>query len=221
MIIKLLFLFLSLFIYTSLVFSQGFNIPQPVFNAPKNNSFSQPKQQLQSLSHFMKSKYLGITVDYIDRNQKVKLDEEFNKERGDVVEIITNKEGHFLRLEDKIRLKIEYQVAQSGDPRFVSQMQGTDEQALQLQVLQTQAFINQSLASIGTDRAADASSSLVSNAQANSAQSQAPSFTSSEEIIYTDLRDGRKKKSGAIANLEGVFLTDGSPVVFKFVREKK
>ena len=163
-------------------------------------------------------KYLGITIDYVDGTEEEVLDERFNTKHGDVREILTNKDGHFLVLENEIRVKIEYTVSQSGDPRFVNQMNGTDAQSLHLQVLQAYEFMNKSIAGIGNDKSTDMSSSILSNTQASSTST---TFASSEDIIYTDLRDGRKKKSGAVANLDGVFLTDGSPVVFKFVREKE
>jgi hypothetical protein len=221
MVRKIFLLFPTFLFFTPLIFSSGFNIPPPIFTPPQQNSFTQPKQQVQSLSHFLQSKYLGITIDYYDLTEDVVLDEEFNLKQGDVLEILTNKNGHYLVLEGDIRVRIDYSVSQSGDPNFVGQMNGTDTQSLQLQVLETQSFINQSIASIGNDQASDASSSVLSSAQAaNSAQTSSPVFTSSEEIIYTDLRDNRKKKSGAIANLDGVFLVDGAPVIFKFVRDK-
>lgn len=206
----------------SVINAQGFNIPQPVFTAPQNNNFSaQPSQQVQSLSHYLKSKFLGITIDYVDQSKYKGYDDRFKLEQGDVLEIITNQSGHFMVLDDGTRVKIEYEVSQSGDPSFIQEMNGTNQQALQMQVLQTQAFINQSLASIGSQGSTDASSALLANAQSNYTQNQTSSFTSTEEIIYTDLRDNRKKKSGAIANLDGVFLSDGSPVNIKFVKEDK
>lgn len=167
-----------------------------------------------SLVHYLQSRYLGLEIDYSigtivpDASQK----------KGEVSNVVTGKEGYFFILVDGTWVKVIFQAqatnffARNGNRRFKSKKE------IQIQLLKNEQFINSQLAKVGAESERQGNTTFESISQAEQLIPDGKDdFTSSEEIIYTDLNSGRQAKGNVLVSSDGLVLEDGTPISIQFV----
>lgn len=193
------------------------SLPTPILPTMQDAQQTLAPRKSLSIVHYLKTKYLGTTVEYEDpklskkKKQTIKL-------MGEVKEIILNTDGYTLVLDDGVRLSVIFEVSQSGDPQLARQLK-TDDVSVQMQVLQAMQFENAMLASVGREGGGQSAAAASSLDQLRTLTNRHSNFESGEEIVYTDLRTSKKEKSFAFVSLKGLFLESGDPVGVRLEKE--
>jgi len=191
-------------------------IPSPILPTQLEAQQTLAPRRSLSIAHYLKTKFLGATVDYLDPKLSKKKKQDIIL-TGEVKEIILNTNGYTLVLDDGERLSVLFEVTQSGDPQLARRLK-TDDMSVQMQVLQAVQFQNSMIASIGREGAVQ-SGSLSSLDQLKSMSNNNSDFESGEEIVYTDVRTSRKEKGFAFVSIKGLFLESGDPVSVRLEKE--
>jgi hypothetical protein len=168
-----------------------------------------------SLSDYLMSKYLGVTVTYKapQLNKRGKPTKKIVDTQGDVVEMVIRSDGYLFKLDNGDLLSVEFYVTGGGSLNGVNELPREGTVDLQLQALKAQEFLTQSIRSIGGSgsfSSGGGGSSLSSMEKLLAQDSEG--FAQGEKFRYTDRRVDKRKKGVVLVSTKGLFLDSGSPV---------
>lgn len=182
------------------------------------------------ISSYLKSKYLGATIEYTKLPKESSGlfsffsksdDEEVESKTGIAKQIIIGQDSYYFLLDngDKVEILFKGSLSDYG----VNQKVKKTETSLQMEVLRNQEYLNRSMASIGDNPgfSSDMSSLMGSLDSLQDIIANDTDTSEGEDIVYIDLKTGHKVKGIAKASLNGVFLVGGSEVKLQFVSDEE
>ena len=159
------------------------------------------------LGDYLKSKYLGksISVTYANNRRKMNLK---------VVNVIEDKENKLFKvvLSDKSFAVFNFQT--SLDLRRKEQPNSKQYNMMQINTLKSQELINFAIKdTMGETSNSNSASSSLKNLEENMEMYFSKnSFTTTQEIIYTDLKSQEIKEDFFVVSTKGLFLSNGNKI---------
>ncbi len=187
------------------------------------------KSKSMPISSYLKSKYLGATIEYDVLPKEPsglfsffskKSDDDTQVKIGIAKQIILGENSYYFVLDNGDKVEIIFTGAFSDFG--VNQKIQKSEVSLQMEVLRNQEYLNKSMASIGDNPgfSSDSSSLMGSLQSLQDVISNNTDTNDGEDIVFVDLKTGHKVKGIAKASLNGVFLVGGSEIKLQFVSDE-
>tara|TARA_Y100001970_G_scaffold263962_1_gene349990 strand:- start:1233 stop:1817 length:585 start_codon:yes stop_codon:yes gene_type:complete len=158
------------------------------------------------LVDFLKSKYMGkpIYQKNISGASSLKLK---------IVNVIEEEDRYYAVLSNFDRVLISFQTSLTRDLNFINSA-GTKKNNIDLNVLKTQELINKGIQKTLSQSSSLDNTSPLTNFEKNLDHFKPRNdFTTSKEVIYTDIKYNKEISDYFIVTYQGLFLQDGTQVM--------
>ncbi len=158
------------------------------------------------LVDFLKSKYMGkpIYQKNISGASSLKLK---------IVNVIEEEDRYYAVLSNFDRVLISFQTSLTRDLNFINSV-GTKKNNIDLNVLKTQELINKGIQKTLSQSSSLDNTSPLTNFEKNLDHFKPRNdFTTSKEVIYTDIKYNKEISDYFIVTYQGLFLQDGTQVM--------
>ena len=158
------------------------------------------------LVDFLKSKYMGkpIYQKNISGTSSLKLK---------IVNVIEEEDRYYAVLSNFDRVLISFQTSLTRDLNFINSA-GTKKNNIDLNVLKTQELINKGIQKTLSQSSSLDNTSPLTNFEKNLDHFKPRNdFTTSKEVIYTDIKYNKEISDYFIVTYQGLFLQDGTQVM--------